>query len=252
MKQVLLKGNHITKRFLQGENGNTVLDDVSVEICDGDFTVIMGSSGAGKSTLLYALSGMDKVSEGTVVYKGQEISSLKERQMAKLRADEFGFVFQQTHLVSNLTLEENIRMAGLVCASMSEQETGARTAELIDRMGLSGAAKRLPSQVSGGEAQRAAVARALMVRPAVLFADEPTGALNKANTVEVLKLLTAAYDEGQTVLLVTHDREAALRGNRILYLEDGMVTGELRLTPYRGRDEARENQLTHWLEGFRW
>lgn len=248
MKEAILHGTGMIKRFEETE----VLHGIDIDIYAGDFTVIMGSSGSGKSTLLYALSGMDRLSEGSIFYREREITKASEKELESLRAGEFGFVFQRTHLVSNLTLEENIRMAGLICASMSEQETRERTTGLIDRMGLSGAAKRLPSQVSGGEAQRAAVARALMGRPAVLFADEPTGALNKANTVEVLNLLTAVYDDGQTVLLVTHDREAALRGNRILYLEDGMVTGELLLTPYQGRDGVRENRLSHWLEGFRW
>ena len=248
MKKAILHGTGMIKKFEETE----VLHGIDMDIYEGDFTVVMGSSGSGKSTLLYALSGMDRLSEGSIFYREKEITKASEKELESLRAGEFGFVFQRTHLVSSLTLEENIRMAGLVCASMSEQETRERTAGLIDRMGLSKAAKRLPSQVSGGEAQRAAVARALMGRPAVLFADEPTGALNKANTVEVLNLLTAAYDDGQTVLLVTHDREAALRGNRLLYLEDGTVTGELLLTPYQGRDEVRENRLSHWLEGFRW
>ena len=248
MKKAILHGTGMIKKFEETE----VLHGIDMDIYEGDFTVVMGSSGSGKSTLLYALSGMVRLSEGSIFYREKEITKASEKELESLRAGEFGFVFQRTHLVSSLTLEENIRMAGLICASMSEQETRERTAGLIDRMGLSKAAKRLPSQVSGGEAQRAAVARALMGRPAVLFADEPTGALNKANTVEVLNLLTAAYDDGQTVLLVTHDREAALRGNRLLYLEDGTVTGELLLTPYQGRDEVRENRLSHWLEGFRW
>ena len=248
MKKAILHGTGMIKKFEETE----VLHGIDMDIYEGDFTVVMGSSGSGKSTLLYALSGMDRLSEGSIFYREKEITKASEKELESLRAGEFGFVSQRTHLVSSLTLEENIRMAGLICASMSEQETRERTAGLIDRMGLSKAAKRLPSQVSGGEAQRAAVARALMGRPAVRYADEPTGALNKANTVEVLNLLTAAYDDGQTVLLVTHDREAALRGNRLLYLEDGTVTGELLLTPYQGRDEVRENRLSHWLEGFRW
>lgn len=248
MKKAILHGTGMIKRFEETE----VLHGIDIDVYEGDFTVIMGSSGSGKSTLLYALSGMDRLSEGSIFYGEREIAKASEKELESLRAGEFGFVFQRTHLVSSLTLEENIRMAGLICVSMSEQEARERAAELIDRMGLPGAAKRLPSQVSGGEAQRAAVARALMCRPAVLFADEPTGALNKANTMEVLNLLTAAYDDGQTVLLVTHDREAAIRGNRLLYLEDGMVTGELLLAPYQGRDEVRESRLAHWLEGFRW
>lgn len=171
MRQVILKGNHISKRFLQGENGNTVLEDVSVDIYEGDFTIIMGSSGAGKSTLLYALSGMDKVSEGTVVYKGQEISSLKERQMAKLRADEFGFVFQQTHLVSNLTLFENIAVAGYMGGHQTEKKVRERTGLLLKQMHIEAAKDRYPSEVSGGEAQRAAIARAVVNEPGIVFAD---------------------------------------------------------------------------------
>ena len=127
-----------------------------------------------------------------------------------------------------------------------------RTDDLIRRMKLEEAKDRLPSQVSGGEAQRAAVARAAINKPAILFADEPTGALNKANSEEVLNLLSSLNAEGQSVLLVTHDREAALRGNRILYLEDGAIIGELNLPVYEGKDKAREEKLTAWLEGLGW
>lgn len=123
---------------------------------------------------------------------------------------------------------------------------------MICQMRLEKAKDRLPAQVSGGEAQRAAVARAVVTKPRILFADEPTGALNKANTEEVLDLLTALYTQGQSILLVTHDREAALRGNRILYLEDGTIVGELELSPYQGKDREREQKLASWLEGFRW
>lgn len=122
-------------------------------------------------------------------------------------------------------------MAGLICGSMSENEIRERTDALIRQMRLEKAKDRFPAQVSGGEAQRAAVARAVVTKPRILFADEPTGALNKANTEEVLDLLTALYMQGQSILLVTHDREAALRGNRILYLEDGAIVGELELSP---------------------
>ena len=127
-----------------------------------------------------------------------------------------------------------------------------KTDALICQMHLEKAKDRLPAQVSGGEAQRAAVARAVITKPKILFADEPTGALNKANTEEVLDLLTALYSRGQSILLVTHDREAALRGNRILYLEDGAIAGELELSSYQGKDREREQKLASWLEGFRW
>ena len=242
-----MSGKGITKTF--GEN--TVLHGIDVEIFAGDFTVIMGSSGSGKSTLLYALSGMDRLSSGQLVFRGQDLTDASEKKLTKLRAEDFGFVFQRTHLISNLTLHENIRIAGLI-GKLADGETKRRADDLISRMNLEGAKDRLPSQVSGGEAQRAAVARAVINKPTILFADEPTGALNKANSVEVLNLLSALHAEGQSVLLVTHDREAALRGNRILYLEDGAITGELELPIYAGKDRSREEKLSAWLEGLGW
>ncbi|MDE7268602.1 MAG: ABC transporter ATP-binding protein [Lachnospiraceae bacterium] len=236
----------------------TVLHGINLELYKGDFTVIMGSSGSGKSTLLYVLSGMEQLSEGKLLYREKnsskmlDITHASEKALTRLRAEEFGFVFQRTHLVSSLTLKENICMAGLICGSMSEKEVREKTDLLIRQMCLEKAEDRLPAQVSGGEAQRAAVARAVITNPIILFADEPTGALNKANTEEVLNLLTALHEEGQSVLLVTHDREAALRGNRILYLEDGAIVGELILTPYQGKNKGREQELASWLEGFCW
>ena len=247
MKEVILSGKGITKAF----GDNTVLHEIDVEIFTGDFTVVMGSSGSGKSTLLYTLSGMDWLNGGQLIFRGQIITDASEKKLTKLRAEDFGFVFQRTHLISNLTLHENIRMAGLI-GKMTEKETKRRTDDLISWMKLDGAKDRLPSQVSGGEAQRAAVARAVINKPTILFADEPTGALNKANSVEVLNLLSSLHAEGQSVLLVTHDKEAALRGNRILYLEDGVIIGELELPTYAGKDRSREEKLSAWLEGLGW
>ena len=247
MKEAVLSAKSITKTF--GEN--TVLHGINLDIYAGDFTVIMGSSGSGKSTLLYALSGMDRPSSGQMFCRKQDIVNASEKELARLRAKTFGFVFQRTHLISNLTLHENIQMAGLI-SDLSDKESKVRTNDLIRRMKLESAKDRLPSQVSGGEAQRAAVARAAINRPAILFADEPTGALNKANSEEVLNLLSSLNAEGQSVLLVTHDREAALRGNRILYLEDGVIIGELDMPVYEGKDRTREERLSAWLEGLGW
>lgn len=247
MKKVILSGKGIVKTF--GEN--TVLHGIDIDVYEGDLTVIMGSSGSGKSTLLYALSGMDKVSGGELFYRDRNISNASEKELTQLRASDLGFVFQRTHLINNLTLGENIRMAALI-GNIPDNEAKTRADELITRMNLDNAKDRLPSQVSGGEAQRAAVARAVITSPAVLFADEPTGALNKANSEEVLNLFSSLNAEGQTVLLVTHDKEAALRGNRVLYLEDGAITGELELPNYSGKDKAREEKLTAWLEGLGW
>lgn len=247
MKKVILSGKGIVKAF--GEN--TVLHGIDIDVYEGDFTVIMGSSGSGKSTLLYALSGMDSISGGELLYRGCDLSNSSEKELTRLRANDFGFVFQHTHLIGNLTLIENIRMAALI-GNISDSEAKTRADELITRMNLDNAKGRLPSQVSGGEAQRAAVARAVITKPAILFADEPTGALNKANSEEVLNLFSSLNAEGQTVLLVTHDKEAALRANRVLYLEDGAIIGELELPNYTGRDKNREEKLTAWLEGLGW
>ena len=247
MKEAIISGKNIIKTF--GEN--TVLHGIDIEIYSGDFTVIMGSSGSGKSTLLHTLSGMDYASNGQLLYRQEDITNASEKKLTKLRAEGFGFVFQRTHLVSNLTLDENIRMAALI-GSLSEKEAKKRTEELIKRMNLEKAKDRMPSQVSGGEAQRAAVARAVINKPSILFADEPTGALNRANSKEVLNLLTTLHAGGQCILLVTHDKEAALRGNRILYLEDGAIIGELELSVYTGKDKTREKKLSAWLEGLGW
>lgn len=249
----ILQGKKVSRIFLQGNKKTAVLDQIDLEIYDGDFTVIMGSSGAGKSTLLYALSGMDQISGGQVFYKGRQISGLKEKQMAKLRAEEFGFVFQQTNLVSNLTLLENVAVAGYVSRKGSTEEIRERARQLLKQMNVEKAENRFPSQVSGGEAQRAAIARAMIGQPGLLFADEPTGALNRSNTTEVLNLLTDLNRSGQNILMVTHDLRVAARGNRILYLEDGKVLDELKLPSYSEiQEKAREDKLSQWLSGLQW
>lgn len=253
MKKALLQGRNISKVFNRGQEKNAVLNKVDVNIYETDFTIIMGASGAGKSTLLYALSGMDAVTEGMVAYKGTEMGRLKEKQMAKLRAEEFGFVFQQTHLVSNLTLFENVAVAGFVSKKGSTKEVQNRANSLISQMGIEKARNRLPSQVSGGEAQRAAIARAMIGSPGLLFADEPTGALNKSHSEDVLDLLTSLNNSGQSILMVTHDLQAAARGNRILYLEDGRVMDELTLPRYAiSSSQDRSNRLKNWLFELQW
>ena len=243
----------VCKSFANNGSQNHVLDMVNLEIYEGDFTVIMGSSGAGKSTLLYALSGMDKLTSGAVRYRGREISRLKEKEMAALRAKEFGFVFQQTHLVSNLTLLENVTVTGFLDKKRSAKETRERALALLKQVNVEKAMHRLPSQVSGGEAQRAAIARALVNEPGIIFADEPTGALNKGNTEEILNIMTELNAAGQSILMVTHDVRAALRANRLLYLEDGKVIGEMTLSQYCTEDvKARETQVEAWLSSMKW
>lgn len=253
MKEILLSARGVRKEFPGRQEKEQVLKNIDVDIYAGDFTVVMGSSGAGKSTLLYALSGMDSITGGKVAYRGEEISSYRERQMAKLRCQEFGFVFQQTHLVSNLTLFENVAVAGYLDPEKDEKSVRERAAKLLEQMHVAAAKDRLPSEVSGGEAQRAAVARAVINSPGLLFADEPTGALNKRNTEEVLNLLSSLNESGQSILMVTHDIRAAIRGNRILYLEDGKILDEMRFPAFQAADARdREQKLSQWLSTLSW
>lgn len=252
MKEILLQGNNISKVFVEDGESTPILNQINVQIYKGDFTIIMGASGAGKSTLLYSLSGMDSITDGSVEYRGKKISGISEQEMARLRMNEFGFVFQQTHLVSNLTLFENIAVAGYVGGGRPK-EVQKKAAELLEQMHVNGAKNRLPSQTSGGESQRAAIARAMINNPGLIFADEPTGALNKSNSEEVLNLLSALNEAGQSILMVTHDIWAAIRGTRILYMEDGTITSELTLPAYSTADiKEREEKVMQWLSSLQW
>lgn len=253
MENIILAIKDVSKYFSAGKDDCKVIDQVSINFYKNDFTVIMGPSGAGKSTLLYAISGMEKISEGAIFYNNKEISQMSEKQLAQIRAKDFGFVFQQANLVSNLTLEENVYVAGYMCKENKEKIVKERADNLLSKMKVTTSRKRLPSEVSGGEAQRAAVARAVINSPSILFADEPTGALNKQNTKEVLDIFTEMHNAGQNIIMVTHDIRAAIRGNRILYLEDGQIKGELALEKYKIQDaREREDKINTWLTSMEW
>lgn len=253
MKNTVLSARGLCKSFAHNGGQVHVLSHIDLDLYEGDFTVIMGASGSGKSTLLYALSGMDRATSGEVIYGGNDIVKMKEKELAKLRYTDFGFIFQQMHLVSNLTLFENVAVSGYLNKSRTAAEVRKRADKLLEQMSVSHIKDHLPTQVSGGEQQRCAVARAVINSPKVLFADEPTGALNRKNTTEVLNLLTELNREGQSVLMVTHDMRAALRANRILYIGDGKIIGELTLPPYDSKEEkSRETQVNAWLTSLEW
>lgn len=253
MKNIILSAKGLCKSFAHNGGQLHILSHVSLDLYEGDFTVIMGSSGSGKSTLLYALSGMDRASAGEVLYAGNNLAKMKEEGLCVLRHSDFGFIFQQIHLVSNLTLFENVAVPGYLNRKYSAADVRKRAEELLDRMNLSGVKTHLPAQVSGGEAQRCAIARAVINDPKLLFADEPTGALNRSNTTEVLNLLTGLNREGQNILTVTHDIRVALRATRLLYLSDGKIIGELTLSPYLPEQEkSRETQVNAWLTSLEW
>lgn len=253
MKKTILSAKGLCKSFAHNGSQIHILSHVDVDLYEGDFTVIMGASGSGKSTLLYALSGMDRATAGQVIYNGADLSAMNERKLTKLRHTDFGFIFQQMHLVSNLTLFENVAVSGYLNKNKSAAEVKERVEILLAQMGISHIKTHLPSQVSGGEQQRCAIARAVINTPKLLFADEPTGALNRSNTLEVLNLITELNQSGQSILMVTHDIQAALRADRILYIEDGKIIGELTLPPYvQSEKKSREIQVNTWLSSMEW
>lgn len=232
MKNVLLKAEHLSKSFSSSGRLQHVLKNIDLELYDGDFTVIMGASGAGKSTLLYALSGMDTPSLGTITFRDRVISDLNQDGLAVFRRRHCGFVFQQIYLIDGMSVLDNVLSAGLL-VSGNKKALLTRAGELFAAVGISEETqKKFPSQISGGEAQRVGIVRALINRPDILFADEPTGALNSKTGLDVLDTLTRFNEQGQSVVMVTHDMRSAGRGSRILYLKDGAILGECRLGPY--------------------
>ena len=253
MKNTVLSAKGLCKSFAHNGGQVHIISNLDIDIYEGDFTIIMGASGSGKSTLLYALSGMDRATSGLVMIDDENITEMSEKKLAKLRHTKFGFVFQQIHLVSNLTLFENVAVPGYLNKQRSTFEVNLLADKLLEKMNIKDIKTQIPAQCSGGEQQRCAIARALINQPKLLFADEPTGALNRRNTTEVLDLLTQCNRDGQSILMVTHDMRAALRATRLLYLEDGKIIGDLSLPPYSAETEkSRETQVNAWLSSMQW
>lgn len=252
MKEILLKTESLSKSFSSGGVLQHVLKNIDLQLYQGDFTVIMGASGAGKSTLLYALSGMDTPSLGRILFRDQVISDLRQDQLAVFRRKHCGFVFQQIYLIDGMSVADNVLAAGLLVNS-DKKALLRRAEELFEKVGISEEVrKKFPTQISGGEAQRVGIVRALINSPEILFADEPTGALNSRTGLEVLDVLTEFNKMGQSIVMVTHDMRSARRGNRILYLKDGVVTGECSLGRYRHGDRERHEKLSGFLAEMGW
>lgn len=248
----ILTAKDLCKTFSNESVQQHVLKNLNLSIREGDFTVIMGNSGSGKSTLLYALSGMDRPTLGSISYHGEEISGYSNDKLAIFRRKHCGFVFQQNYLNNSMSVLDNVMICGLL-ETKDRKELAARAKKLLYKVGIGEQTfHKFPTQLSGGEQQRVAVVRGIINQPELLFADEPTGALNSQNTENVLNVFTELNRKGQSIVMVTHDMRSARRGNRILYLKDGIITGELDLGAYESGDKERHEKLRHFLEEMGW
>ncbi|AIQ24971.1 ABC transporter ATP-binding protein [Paenibacillus sp. FSL R5-0744] len=247
----ILETKGLNKTFVTGQGTpQTVLKDVHLQVSKGEFVAIMGPSGSGKSTLLYTISGMDRMTSGSVVFKGQDISGLSESELAELRLNQMGFIFQQMHLLKNLTIRDNIILSAYRAKIVSRRTINNRAAELMKKTGISALAERDITQVSGGQLQRAAICRSIINEPDILFGDEPTGALNSKAASEIMEILIDINQTGTTILLATHDAKVAAQAERVLYMLDGSIASEQWLGKFNrinGDLKEREEKLSAWL-----
>lgn len=251
MKNAVIKSKNLSKSYTNEKYGLNVLKNIDLEIYEGDYTIIMGSSGSGKSTLLYSVSSMDQPTSGTVELLGQDITRMSEKKIGALRSKEISFIFQSMNLLPDLTAFENITYSAYL--SMPKKTANERAEDLLERFELTDQREKYPSEMSGGQQQRVAIARALVTNPKIVFGDEPTGALNSAAGTQVLDLMTQLNREGQSIVMVTHDIKACVRGNRLLFLSDGRIEGDLDLGRYQAdRQKEREEKVFEFLKRNNW
>lgn len=252
MQEKIISAKKIIKTFKSGNIDQTIINKLDLDIYKNDFTIIMGSSGAGKSTLMYLLSGMDKADSGSITFNGKDISKMNNDELAVFRRNNCGFVFQQIYMLDKMSLMDNVLTSGLLI-NKNKKEVVKKAKELFERVNIPEITYRKSmNQVSGGECQRAGIVRAAINSPTVIFADEPTGALNSDNSKAVLDVLTELNNDGQSIIMVTHDKKSALRGNRIIYLKDGKIFGELTLKKYDQNDKHRNELLDKFLKEMGW
>ena len=222
----MIKVKNISKSYKDA----IVLNNVSLEINKGDFTAVMGPSGSGKSTLLYSISSMDNPDEGEVIFEGIDVYKLSESELSKFRLNKMGFVFQNSQMLKNLSIFDNIILPGMVAKRESIEVVRARATELMSKMGIEDIKDRDIREVSGGQLQRAAICRAMINSPEILFMDEPTGALNSEAASQVMEILKKLNQEGISIMLVTHDAKMASMAKKIIYIKDGKLAGEIKLS----------------------
>lgn len=255
----VLRTTNLCKTYVVNKRQNNVLRNINLTIEDKEMVAVMGPSGSGKTTLLYSISGMEDVTAGDVEFYGRKLTTLNQNELSDLRLHEMGFVFQQMYVLKNLSVYDNIILPafqGTKRKAKEEREAIHLYArKLMQKLGISDIGDHAVSEVSGGQLQRAIICRAMINHPKIIFADEPTGALNKQSSQEVMQELNRIHEEGTTILLVTHDLKVASRCERILYIEDGDIRDEFHLGPWINHQDdgiRRERSLNEWLFKLGW
>ena len=251
----ILEVKDLCKTYIVNKRQNNVLKNVNFTVSEGEMVAVMGPSGSGKSTLLYAVSGMDSITSGEVEFCGKNIAKMGEKELADLRLDEMGFIFQQMYMLRNLTVLDNIILPAVQSKknTKTRKEIVTRGQDLMRKLGIIEVADNDINEVSGGQLQRACICRSMINMPKVLFADEPTGALNRTTSNEVMEELVKLNKEGTTIMMVTHDAKVAAKCSRVLYIVDGNIKGEY-ISPKDSemKEKDKERLLNNWLMELGW
>ena len=250
----IIETKDLCKTYIVDKQSNNVLQNVNLKVEEKEFVTVMGPSGSGKSTLLYTVSGMDTVTAGSVLFDGEELSSMKEKDLINIRLLKMGFIFQQMYMMKKLSIIDNIILPGFQAKLKPRDEVRKDAETLMRKLDIIDTAEREITEVSGGQLQRACLCRALINNPKVLFADEPTGALNSKASMDVMTRLLEANRAGTSVLMVTHSEKVASISDRIIYLVDGGIQGELTLGKMGDNNKlsARERKVRAWLDEMGW
>lgn len=250
----IIEVKQLCKSYVVNEKQNHVLRNVDLTVKKGEFIAVMGPSGSGKSTLLYTMSGMDRINSGTILFDQKELNQYNEKEIAMVRLHEMGFVFQQMHFLNNLNIYDNVILPGYMAKENKRKDVNAFANELFQKFLITDIASHRVQEVSGGELQRACIARAMINHPKVLFADEPTGALNSSAAKDVMDMFLKVHEQGTTILMVTHDVKVASYAEKICYINDGKIESELTIGTMKPSSDIkqRENTVYNWLMEKGW
>ncbi len=254
--ETIIKVTDLCKSYIVDKRQNNVLKNVNLEIEEGEMVAVMGPSGSGKSTLLYAVSGMDRATGGEILFRGRDITRLNQTELAGLRLEEMGFIFQQMYMLKNLTILDNIILPAMQREDNRESRAAIvkRGQDIMRKLDIIEIADNDINEVSGGQLQRACICRSLINHPKIIFADEPTGALNRSSSDEVMEELLRINASGTTIMMVTHDVKVAARCQRVIYLVDGNIKGDYELGRMTSGDQLRDREraVNNWLMEMGW